>query len=113
MNKLIALGEMLTAHNKKQMTTFFIKTMKQAEKINLNNVILMILCANCSGEPQMLLIDENRKGTISYHFPLLKGHQIHTCNEFLRSLDTDIDIKFNTYKEYGELIEKCFDAIKQ
>lgn len=113
MKTLFAFRDMLTANNKKTDDHIFIKTMKQAEEINLRNVILMTLCADCSGDPQMLLVDENRKGTISYHFPLLKGHQIYVCNEFLRSLDTDIDIKFNTYKEYEELIEKCFDAIKQ
>lgn len=113
MKKLFAFCDMLTAHNEKTDDHIFIKTMKQAEEINLHNVILMTLCANCSGDPQMLLVDENRKGTISYHFPLLKGHQIYVCNEFLRSLDTDIDIEFNTYRQYANLIEKCFNSIKQ
>lgn len=113
MKKLFAFWDMLTAHNEKTDDHIFIKTMKQAEEINLHNVILMTLCADCSGDPQMIVIDETKQGTILYHFPLLKGHQVYTCNEFLRSLDTGIDIKFNTYKEYGGLIEKCFDAIKQ
>lgn len=113
MNKLLAFWDMMTAPKEKTDDHIFIKTSRQAEEINLHNVILMALCADCSGDPQMIVIDETKQGTISYHFPLLKGHQVHICNEFLRSLDTGIDIKFNTYKEYGELIEKCFDAIKQ
>ena len=115
MKKLFAFWDMLTTHNRKEKTNdrIFIKTIKQAEEINIHNVTLMTLCADCSGDPQMILIDEIGQKTITYCFPLLEGFQIHTCNEFLRSLDTDIDIKFNTYREYAELIEKCFDAIKQ
>lgn len=91
----------------------YIRTSKQTEEITLNNVILMILCADCSGDPQMLLIDETKNGTTTYHFPLYQGFQVHICNEFLRSLDTGIDIEFVTYKQYAELIDKCFDVIQQ
>lgn len=113
MNKLLAFWDMLTASKEKTDDHIFIKTMKQAEEINLHNVILMTLCANCSGDPQMLLVDEIKKGTTTYHFPLYEGFQVHTCNEFLRSLDTGVDIEFVTYKQYADLIERCFDAISK
>lgn len=113
MNKLFAFWDMLTASKEKTYDHIFIKTIEQAENIQLHNVILMVLCANCSGNPHMIVIDETKKGTTTYHFPLYKGFQIHICNEFLRSLDTDIDIEFVTYRQYADLIEKCFDAISK
>ncbi len=113
MNKLFAFWDVLTAPAKNTDEHIFIKTIRQAEEITLNNVILMILCADCSGDPQMLLIDETKNGTTTYHFPLCEGFQVHTCNEFLRSLDTGMDIKFVTYKQYGSLIEECFNAISK
>lgn len=113
MNKLFAFGDMLTASKEKTDDDIFIKTIEQAENIQLHNVILMMLCADCSGNPQMIVIDETKKGTTTYHFPLYEGFQIHVCNEFLRSLDMGIGIEFVTYRQYADLIEKCFDAISK
>ncbi len=113
MNKLLAFWDMMTAPKEKTDDHIFIKTSRQAEDIQLHNAILMVLCADCSGNPQMIVIDETKKGTTTYHFPLYKGFQIHTCNEFLRSLDTDIEIEFVTYRQYAELIESCFEAISK
>lgn len=41
-----------------------------------------------------------------------EGFQIHIVNEFLRSLDTDIDIEFVTYKQYGNLLMDVMEAIE-
>ena len=113
MNKLFAFLDRLTASKEKTDDHIFIKTIEQVENIQLHNAILMVMCADCSGNPQMIVIDETKKGTTAYHFPLYKGFQIHTCNEFLRSLDTGIDIEFVTYKQYADLIEKCSNAISR
>lgn len=113
MNKLLAFWDMLTATQRKTDDHIFIKTSRQAAEIQLHNVILMALCADCSGNPQMIVIDETKKGTTTYHFQLYDGFQIHTCNEFLRSFDTDVDVEFVTYRQYANLIEKCFDAISK
>ncbi len=39
------------------------------------------------------------------------GFQIHNVNEFLRSLDTGINIEFVKYSQYAKLIEEVKDAI--
>lgn len=45
------------------------------------------------------------KGSILFMTQVLTtGFGIHKANEFLRSLDTDIDVEFDTYRQYGELI---------
>lgn len=41
-----------------------------------------------------------------------EGFQVHIVNEFLRSLDTDIDIEFVTYKQYGNLLMDVIEAIE-
>lgn len=113
MNKLFAFWNMLSASKEKTDDHIFIKIIRQVEEIQLHNVIVMSLCTDCSSNPQMIVIDETKKGTTTYHFPLYEGFQIHTCNEFLRSLDTDINIEFVTYRQYADLIKKCFNSIKQ
>lgn len=41
------------------------------------------------------------------------GFQIHNVNEFLRSLDTGIEIVFETYSQYAGLIEEVKKAIDE
>lgn len=41
-----------------------------------------------------------------------EGFQVNIVNEFLRSLDTDIDIEFVTYKQYGNLLMDVMEAIE-
>lgn len=40
-----------------------------------------------------------------------KGFQFHIVNELLRSMGTDIDIHFESYSKYAELLEDVFAAI--
>ena len=42
---------------------------------------------------------------------LTKGFQIHNANELLRSLGTDLDIKFDSFSQYAELIDDVFEQI--
>lgn len=35
---------------------------------------------------------------------LRQGFQLHICNEFLRSLDTGLDVHFDNFMQYGQLI---------
>ena len=42
---------------------------------------------------------------------LTKGFQIHNANELLRSLGTDLDIKFDSFAQYAELIDDVFEQI--
>jgi len=40
-----------------------------------------------------------------------RGFQIHLVNEFLRSLGTDLEIKFENYSQYGQLLMDVHEAI--
>lgn len=42
---------------------------------------------------------------------VVQGIQIHIANEFLRSLDSGVDIEFKSYRQYAELIEEIFNSI--
>ena len=42
---------------------------------------------------------------------ITRGFQIHIVDEFLRSLDTDIDIVFESYSQFNELLMDVFEAI--
>lgn len=35
---------------------------------------------------------------------ITEGFQIHIVNEFLRSLGTDVNVEFKTYKQYGNML---------
>jgi hypothetical protein len=42
---------------------------------------------------------------------ITRGFQIHIVDEFLRSLETDIDIHFDSYSQYNDLLMDVFEAI--
>ena len=42
---------------------------------------------------------------------IIKGFQIHIVNEFLRSLDSGLEVEFKTYKQYGQLLMDIHEAI--
>jgi hypothetical protein len=42
---------------------------------------------------------------------ITKGFQIHIANEFLRSLDSGVDITFETYSQYGQLLMDVHEEI--
>lgn len=40
-----------------------------------------------------------------------KAFQIHTVNELLRDMDTDLEIKFESYSQYNDLLMDVFEAV--
>lgn len=40
-----------------------------------------------------------------------QGFQIHIVNEFLRSLDTDVEVGFENFQQYGIMIEEIFEKV--
>ena len=44
---------------------------------------------------------------------ITEGFQIHIMNEFLRSLDTDIDVTFKTYNQYGNMLMDIKEALDE
>lgn len=47
-----------------------------------------------------------------YQFIIKCGWQIHNTNEILRRMKTGIDIKFETYEQYGELVKQVMNNLK-
>lgn len=58
-----------------------------------------------------VLAGEYKGSYIFMNQVVTKGFQIHIVNEFLRSLDTGVDIEFVTYKQYGNLLMDVMEAI--
>lgn len=48
-----------------------------------------------------------------YHIPLKQGVAIHMFNQILRSLDTGIEIKFESYAQYTQLLENVSEAVQK
>lgn len=58
-----------------------------------------------------VLTGEYKGSRIFMNQVITQGFQIHIVNEFLRSLDTDINIEFVTYRQYGNLLMDVMEAI--
>ncbi len=48
-----------------------------------------------------------------YHIPLKHGVAIQMFNQILRSLDTGIEIKFESYSQYAQLLEDVSEAVQK
>ena len=59
----------------------------------------------------MKILDKNR--LIFFNQLLMTGFGIHKANEFLRSLDTGADIKFEDFIKYDELVKEVEFTIKK
>ena len=54
---------------------------------------------------------EYKNSMIFYNQVLTSGFGIHNANEFLRALDSNIDVKFESFKQYNDLLLDIFEAI--
>lgn len=69
----------------------------------------MELAESKKGEPMFScwfkVVSECQKGRLIFMNQVItKGFQIHIVNEFLRSLDTGVDVHFESFQQYGEMI---------
>lgn len=69
-----------------------------------------------AGDPMVtcwmkVLAGEYKGSLIFMNQVITKGFQIHIMNEFLRSLDSGIEVEFKTYKQYGNLLMDVMEAI--
>lgn len=56
--------------------------------------------------------DDPYKGSLIFMNQVItQGFQIHIVNEILRSMDTGIDVHFDTYSQYGNLLMDIHEAI--
>ncbi|MDO4384371.1 MAG: DUF669 domain-containing protein [Clostridia bacterium] len=58
-----------------------------------------------------VLTGEYKGSRIFYNQVLEQPFQIHMFNKFLRSLDSGLDVKFTSYRQYGELLMNIAEAI--
>lgn len=59
-----------------------------------------------------IVSDGEYKGSLIFMNQVItKGFQIHIVDELLRSLGTDIDIHFDSYSQYADLLLDVFEAI--
>jgi hypothetical protein len=76
----------------------------------------MELTASKAGDPMVsiwfkVLTGDFKGSRIFLNQVVTQGFQIHIVDEFLRSLDTGIDIEFKTYKQYGNLLMDVMEAV--
>lgn len=60
-----------------------------------------------------IVSDGEFKGSLIFMNQVItQGFQIHIVDEFLRSLETGIEVKFESYSQYNELLLDIFEAIE-
>lgn len=87
----------------------YIERRSDFEGIKKNTIDQMHMVSHHT-QPFMFL--HTKAGEV-YYIPLMTGFQVHYCNEFLRGLNTTLDIEFVTYKQYSDLIDDCFKSISK
>ena len=93
-------------------TILYVGNTSDIEEIVPENIEFMHLIADSQERPMMQVIEQSRRGEIRVTlFPLRKGWQVFNCKEFLRSLNTGLDIHFESFRQFNELIEQCFELI--
>jgi len=74
-----------------------------------DGVEYVMLMPDHEGKP----VVEVKQGSRFYYFPLTNGFQVHICNGFLRSLDLGIDIHFESYLQYGNMLMECSELLEK
>lgn len=69
-----------------------------------------------NGKPMLsiwfkILNGEYKNSLIFYNQVLSTGFGLHNANEFLRSLDSGVDIEFKNFKQYNDLILDVHESI--
>lgn len=76
----------------------------------------MELTASKKGDPMLsvwfkILSGEYEGSMVFMNQVVTKGFQIHICNTFLRSLDTGLDIVFDDFEQYANLIMDVHEKV--
>lgn len=74
------------------------------------------LCESKKGDPMVKIwfkvVNGEYKGNLIFMNQVItRGFQIHIVDELLRSLETDIEISFESYSQYNDLLLDIFEAI--
>ncbi|MCC5427831.1 hypothetical protein [Clostridium botulinum] len=65
----------------------------------------IVLVENKNGKPMLLIEYINKDFYIFYKATLTNGFNLYNANKLLRSLNTGIDIKFESFTQYNELLK--------
>lgn len=58
------------------------------------------------------VVNGEYKGSLIFMNQVItRGFQIHIVDELLRSLETDIEVAFESYSQYSELLDEIFDTV--
>lgn len=74
------------------------------------------LAESKKGDPMVKIwfkvVNGEYKGSLIFMNQVItRGFQIHIVDELLRSLETDIEISFESYSQYNDLLMDIFEAI--
>lgn len=77
----------------------------------------MELTESKKGDPMVsiwfkILSGEFKNSRLFFNQVITKGFQIHQANELLRSLDSGLDVEFESYSQYGQLLMDIHEAIE-
>lgn len=61
----------------------------------------------------VILTGKYKKSKMWYNQVIQTGTQIHFAKEFLKSLDTGVDIEFDDYKQFSNLLMDIMEAIDE
>jgi hypothetical protein len=80
------------------------------------SVTKMELTESKKGDPMVsiwfkILAGEYKNSLIFFNQVVTQGFQFHIVNELLRSMDTDIEIKFDSYSQYAQMLLDVHEAI--
>ncbi len=69
-----------------------------------------------NGDPMVsiwfrIVAGEYKDSMIFYNQLIMQGFQIHMNNELLKSLNSDLEIKFNSYSDYSQLLSDIYVAV--
>lgn len=78
----------------------------------------MELVESKKGDPMVsiwfkILTGEYKNSYLFFNQVITKGFQIHIVNELLRSMETEMDIEFESYSQYAQLlmdVHECIDG---
>ena len=59
-----------------------------------------------------ILDGEFKNSLIFMNQVVTQGFQSHIVDDFLRSLETDVEIEFESYAQFGELLMDVFEAVE-
>lgn len=76
----------------------------------------MELTASKKGDPMVsiwfkILAGEHKNSIIFMNQLVTQAFQIHMVNELLRSMDTDVNVEFKSYKQFADMIADVYEAV--